>query len=412
MKKILIALGVIATIAVIAFLSAKNQREKKGTKVYVETTVRREIVSTVKSTGEVEPKEKVNISAHVIGKIEKLYVQEGDTIRAGQPFLELEKDAFRAQRDQWAAQLASAQTAVKKSEVALADSEIRYARSVKLAADGIVSPEQQESAALARDSARLSLDEAREAVRQARANLDNAKTNLAKTTIFAPLSGRVIKLSAEEGEVVVSGTMNNPASVIGVIADLSEIQAKVDVDETEIVNVELGQVAEINVDAIPDRVYHGKVIEIGSSGYNRPQQPDVTFFSVEILLTDADEKLKPGMSVRASVRAAAHADALVVPIQAVLERYPLGGDGKPDESKDEIKVVYVIEGGKARQKAVTTGLSDETHVEILTGIEAGTKIVSGPYRTLRDLEEGEAVYESLTTESEDRKLDEKKAEEK
>src|SRR5206468_4718402 len=138
--------------------------------------------------------------------------------------------------------------------------------------------EQLEAAQLAETSARLRLDEAHESVHQTQANLTNAQDALSKTTIYAPLTGRVIVLNAKQGEVVVSGTMNNPASVIGTIADMSEINAEVDVDETEIVNVKLGQDTVLRVDALPGREYRGKVIEVGSSGYNRPAQPDVTFF--------------------------------------------------------------------------------------------------------------------------------------
>jgi HlyD family secretion protein len=123
--------------------------------------------------------------------------------------------------------------------------------------------------------------------------------------------------------------MNNPASIIATVADLSELLVEVDVDETDIVDVALGQPADVKVDAIPGRVYHGKVVEIGSSGYERPSQPDVTFFKVKILLGDPDQKLRPGMSARAEVRVAVHEQALVVPVEAVVYRRPLGPDGKP-----------------------------------------------------------------------------------
>src|SRR4029078_1888273 len=159
---------------------------------------------------------------------------------------------------------------------------------------------------LQEDSARLSLEDAQEGVRQARASLVKARDDLAKTVIYSPLSGRVIKLNAEEGEVVVSGTMNNPGSVIATIADLSEILAKVDVDETEVVDVAVGQSAVLKVDALPRREYHGRVVEVGSSGTRRAAQPDVHFLEVKVLLADADEALRPGMSVRAEISAATH----------------------------------------------------------------------------------------------------------
>ena len=412
MKRVLIGLVVLLALGAIVFASLRANKGKQGPKVYVEEAKRREIVQVVKATGSIDPKEKVNLSSHVVGKIEKLYVHEGDSIRAGQPFLDLEKDTYLSSRDRFAAQLASARTATHKAEVNLADSRLRLDRAKRLAGEGVVSQEQLEAAQLAESSARLSLDEARDAVTQASASLSQAKTDLAKTTIYAPISGRVVRLDAEQGEVVVFGTMNNPASIIGVIADLSEILARVDVDETEVVNIHPGQTATLKVDAVSAREYHGHVVEVGSSGSSRPQQPDVTFFEVKIQLDDADEALRPGMSVRASVRAEAHANALVVPIQSVVERTPLGADGKPLEGpagNEEVKVVFVVADGKAHQKPVTLGLSDETHIEILKGLDAGAKMITGPYRILRDLKDGDTVQVSKTTETEDRRKAREKA---
>lgn len=406
MKRVLIGLVVLLALGAIVFASLRANKGKQGPKVYVEEAKRREIVQVVKATGAIDPKEKVNLSSHVVGKIEKLYVHEGDSIRAGQPFLDLEKDTYLSARDRFAAQLASARTATHKAEVNLADSRLRLDRAKRLAGEGVVSQEQLEAAQLAESSARLSLDEARDAVTQASASLSQAKTDLAKTTIYAPITGRVVRLDAEQGEVVVFGTMNNPASIIGVIADLSEILARVDVDETEVVNIHPGQTATLKVDAVSARDYHGHVVEVGSSGSSRPQQPDVTFFEVKIQLDDADEALRPGMSVRASIRAEAHANALVVPIQSVVERTPLDAAGKPLEGpagNEEVKVAFVVENGKARQRPVTLGLSDETHIEILKGIDAGAKMITGPYRILRDLKDGEVVQVSTTSEAEDRR---------
>jgi HlyD family secretion protein len=382
LKRILIATLVLGLLAVVVFASLRGTRREKGTKVYVEEVSRRDIGRVVKASGEIDPREKVNISAHVVGKIEHLYVEEGDLIRKGQPFLDLEKEAYTADRDQWSAQLRKAGTEVRQAEVSLADSRNKLARARRLNQEGILSAEQLEAAELAQATAELRLEDARESVRQAQANLAEAQDNLRKTTIYAPLTGRVIALNTEEGEVVVSGTMNNPASAIGEIADLSVILAKVDVDETEVVLVKPGQGARILVDALPDKEYHGRVSEVGNKGFSRPQQPDVTFFNVEILLDDPDEDLRPGMSVRAEIDTAVHPDVLVAPIQAVVER---------DVKGEETDVVFVVQDGKAVQRAVKTGISDETRVEIVSGVQPGDKVVTGPYRSLRDLDDGEKI---------------------
>lgn len=412
MKKIVIGTLVLLVLAAIVFASVRAGSHDKGAKVYAEEVSRRDVSQIVKASGGLEPRIKVNISAHVIGKIDKLWVQEGDWIEKGKPFLRLEQQAFIAQRDQSAAQLRSAQTAVQQAQVSLADAKIKLARAQKLSAEGIATREQLEGAQLAEASARLQVETSREMVQQTQASLANAQDGLTKTTIYAPLTGRVIALNAKEGEVVVSGTMNNPASVIGTIADMSEILATVDVDETEIVNVKVGETAVLKVDAIPAKQYHGKVVEVGSSGFNRANQPDVTFFKVKILLDDPDPDLRASMSVRAEIHTAAHGDALVAPIQAVVEREPTkasggkaakSGEKSSGKKADTVKVVFVVEQGKVRQRQVATGISDETHVELTSGVKPGEQLVTGPYRTMKDLKDGDAVTVSKTTEEEDRK---------
>ena len=405
MKKILIVTLVLLVLAVIVFASVRASNGDKGTKVYASAAQQQKLGQIVKASGEIDPRVKVNISAHVVGKIQKLYVEEGDRIEKGRPFLDLEKEIYIAERDQWAAQLRRAQTDVRQAEVSLADARNKLERARRLKSEGISSEQDLEAAELAEAQARLRLEDARESVQQAQANLDKARDDLAKTTIYSPLTGRVVDLNAEEGEVVVSGTMNNPGSVIATVADLSEILANVDVDETEIVNVRPGQKATIRVDALPDRTYEGRVARVGSSGFNRPAQPDVTFFDVEILLDNPTEDLRPKMSVRAEIETREQSETLAVPIQAVVERPPLGnkeaGSGAPGSDDEEVKVVFVIEGGKAHQREVRTGISDETRVEILSGLEPGEQVVTGPYRSLRDLKDADAVQ--ITRPEEDKK---------
>ena len=224
----------------------------------------------------------------MVARIEKLHVREGDEVVAGQPFVELEKETFVASHDRAKAQLAMATTAVRQAEIDLADTELKLRRTQRLREEQVVPDEKLEAAELAERSARLRVEQSKEQVSQARAELEKADDELRKTTIHAPISGRVIVLNAEEGEVVVSGTMHNEASVIGIIADLSEILVEVLADETDIVQVQLGQPAEIAVDALPGSVYTGKVVEIGNAGVSLTTQPDVTFFRVKVLLDDPD----------------------------------------------------------------------------------------------------------------------------
>jgi HlyD family secretion protein len=398
LKRAIIVIAIVAVLGAIVFFSIRAGDRKKASRVYLEEVERQDISRLVKASGEIDPRIKVNLSAHVIARIEKLFVEEGDSIEAGDPVLELEKEAFVAIRDRAVAELSIARSRLRQAEIELEDNDLKLKRMQRLADEMVISSEQLESSQLQHKSAELKLEQGREAVIQAQASLDKAKDDLSKTTIFAPLSGRVIELRAEEGEVVVSGTMNNPASVIGIIADLSEILAVVDVDETEVAFLELGQMVELEVDALPDKTYTGRVVEIGSSGFQRNRQPDVTFFGVKILLDEPEEVLRPGMSVRARINTAEKADVMVAPIQAVVDRPPLAeeSDAEEEEDKgvgeqDEIRVVFVIDEEVARQRAVEIGLSDETHVEIVSGLEVGEKVVTGPYRSLKDLDDGDPI---------------------
>jgi len=410
--------AVVIVLAVVVFVSIKKAHHTSGVPVYAQAVKKQDIIRWVKASGQVDPRVKVNISAHVIARIDKLYVHEGDEVKKGQRFLDLEKAAFVAARDRAVASLAIAHSELRQAKIDLADNALKLKRAERLSREKIISPEDLEAAQLADKTAQSRLEQAKEGVLQAQASLAQAKDDLAKTTIFAPISGRVISLSAKQGEVVVTGTMNNPASVIATIADLSEILAEVDVDENDVVYLKNGQTAELDVDALPDHPYAGRVIEIGSSGVSLPQQPDVTFFKVKVLFEHPDEQLRPGMSVRAKIKTAEHKDALVVPIQAVVQRRPKKNDkakeasakGKggeketqaaekgsaskestPEVKEKEIPVVFVVKDGKVHQTPVTTGISDETDVEVLSGLEEGQQVVTGPYRALKDLENGKDV---------------------
>ncbi len=399
MKKLLTGVLVLAGLGAIVFYSMKSSSGESGVEVDTEKVARRLLTELVKTSGQVDAQVKVDISSPLIAKITKIYVEEGDEMQAGDRFLELEKETFIAARDNWNSQLAIARNDVAQAEVSLADARVKAQRAQRLVDEGIGTVEALEAAKLTETSAELRLERARQSVEQVKTSLTKANDELGKTTLYSPLTGRVVALNAEEGEVVVSGTMNNPASVIGTVADLSEILAEVDVDETEIVKIKLGQEAELRVEAQGDRVYHGKVVEIGNSGYGKASQRDVTFFKVKLLFEDADSSLRPGMSVRADISTARVEDALVVPIQAVVKREPVESPAEntattaseAGEEAEEISVVFIMEEGKAVQRPVETGLSDDTHVQIISGVEEGEPVIIGPYRTLKILDHDDKV---------------------
>ena len=387
MKRALIIAGAIVVIAAIALASIYSGGPE-GARVQVEPVKPRTIEAVVTAPGQIDPKVKVNVSAHTIGKIERLYFAEGDVVKRGQKLVDLEKPNYVAQRDRIASEVVSQQVEVQRARTALATAEASYRRAQSLKDQGIQAQELFEQARLAYENARAGVAAAQQGVHQARATLRQASEDLSRTTIVAPLDGKVVQLNAREGEVVVSGTMNTPGSVIAVIADLSEILVEAEVGETEVVNVKVGQAARVKIDAVPDKLYRAHVVEIGSSAAVRQGAGSgIRYFKVKVSIDDADERLRPGMTAQVSIVTSSAANAIAVPIQSVVERRP------PDAADDAPKKKYVFleDRGKARMVAVTTGISDDTHVAVLSGIKAGDRIITGPFRTLKELEDGEAI---------------------
>jgi HlyD family secretion protein len=396
-KRALIIAGVVVLLALVLFFSIRSGGPK-GEKVYTEPAKRKTIEAVVTAPGQIDPKVKVNISAHIVGKIEKLYFEEGDTVRRGQKLVELEKPLYVAQRDRLAAELAGRRVEVARARAAMNTAQSQFERAQSLSRQGIQAQELFDQARLAYENARAAVAAAAQGVNQAEAGLRQAAEDLSRTTIVSPLDGKVVQLNAREGEVVVTGTMNNPGSVIAVIADLSQILVEAEVAETEVVSVRLQQPATIKVDAIPDREYHGKVVEIGSSAAVRQGAgAGVRYFKVKVAFDDADERLRPGMTSQVSIVTSSAQNAITVPIQSVVERVPgaSGEDAGDDEKKK--KYVFVVAGDKAKQVEVQTGISDATHVVITSGVKEGDPVITGPFRTLKKLKDGAAV--AVTTEN-------------
>jgi HlyD family secretion protein len=391
---LIIAVVVLLLAAVIVF--SVRSGGPKGEKVYTEAAGRKTIESVVTAPGQIDPKVKVNISAHIVGKIEKLYFNEGDTVRRGQKLVELEKPLYVAQRDRLNAELAGRRVEVQRARAALNTARAQYERAQSLSSQGIQAQELFDQARLAYENARAGVAAAEQGVNQAEAGLRSAAEDLSRTTIVSPLDGKVVQLNAREGEVVVTGTMNNPGSVIAVIADLSQILVEAEVGETEVVSVRLNQQAKIKVDAIPDREYHGHVVEIGSSAAVRQGAgAGLRYFKVKVAIEDADERLRPGMTSQVSIVTSSAPNAIAVPIQAVVERVPgASGDEAGDDDKPKKKYVFLAGGGKAKQVEVQTGISDATHVVIVSGVKEGDRLITGPFRTLKKLKDGAPIAET------------------
>jgi HlyD family secretion protein len=250
---------------------------------------------------------------------------------------------------------------------------------------------------------------AEQGVQQVQAGLRSATTDVERTTIISPIDGKVVQLNAHEGEVVVTGTMNNPGSVIAVIADLSQILVEAEVGETEVVGVKVGQPAKIKVDAVPNKEYHGHVVEIGSSAAVRQGAgAGIRYFKVKVAIDDADEPLRSGMTSQVSIVTNTSPNTVAVPIQAVVDRAAdsKSGDEANDDDKPKKKYVFLAKDGKAKEVEVTTGISDSTHVAIASGVKAGDSVITGPFRLLKKLKDGAAI--EVTKEEKKASKDDKK----
>ncbi len=394
MKKVIIGVAILAVLALVVYASL-NTHSERGTAVTIEQAATRTISSRVKATGEITPKNKVEISAKVVGEITDLPVKEGDTVRRGQILVQIEPNLYEAARDQARAALEQAKVAVTRVQVQLEDADRTLKRTSDLLSQGMASQQQMDAAQLAYDTARVELKSERHSVEQYTSALKRAQDDLERTTIRSPMDGVIIQLNAERGETVVPGSTNLPGSVIMTVADMSSILAEVEVGEVDIVHVKLGLPTDVHVDALAGKVEKGHVVEIATSGVKDASQ-GVIRFTVKIALDNPDPSLRPAMTAKVDIITATHENVVAVPIQAVVKR-KVDADGhevrgvkaREIEQRD---AVYVMENGKAKVRAVTTGISDDLFVEISEGLKEDTPVITGPYRTLKTLHDGDAVH--------------------
>ncbi|MEA2344621.1 MAG: HlyD family secretion protein, partial [Thermoanaerobaculia bacterium] len=380
MKKTLIIIAAVVLVAVIIFASVRGGGSK-GEPVYVEPVTQRNIQAIVTAPGEVNPKVKVNISAYIIAKIDKLYFNEGDAVKKGQRLVDLERTAYQAAYSRATAAVSNSRIEVARAKTNVATTELAYKRAMNLKQQGIQAQELFDQARQSHDNAVAAYDSANQGVAQAQALLQQAQNDLDHTTILSPMNGRAVQVNAHEGEVVIPGTMNNPGSVIAVIADLSEILVEADVGETEITGIRLNESSKVHVDAIPDKEYNGHVAEIGSSAaLKQGTGAGMRYFKVKVQFDDADERLRPGMTAQVSIITTTSGSALSVPIQSVVERVPPAlaksktGTDDEDENAPKSKYVFIVKDGKVKMTEVKTGVSDTTHVALVSGVTKGDKI--------------------------------------
>jgi HlyD family secretion protein len=368
---------------------------KDRTEVDVDRVERGTIVAKVSGPGRVRAETTVQISSSLMGRIVELGVDEGDVVGRGDFLLRLEDVWYVSQVEQSEAQVERVRTELLTAERELHDIEEQFALDL--------TSEKQ------RDDARRLVDGYRKSLESAEAALRAARDQLEKTVFHSPIDGVVTRLNVEEGENVVTGTMNAPGTVIMTISDLPNMEVEVEIDETDIVDVSVGQSAEIEVEALSDTLLPGTVTEVGNSGVTNMAgtQEEVTNFLVTVRVDEPHQALKPGMTATVEITTAVHEDVLNVPIQSVVLRKPSElekteegeeeASEKPERSRgdrdeeDEIEGVFVVDGEEARFVPVVSGIADELSIEVTGELEEGRLVVSGPYRELRELKNGSAL---------------------
>jgi HlyD family secretion protein len=393
-KKLLIVLAVVLGIGAILVANLQSRREK-SVKVTVDKVKKQDLTSIISASGEVKPKKNINISAQVPGRIIKIGVEEGQEVKAGDFLLKLDATQYEAIADRDQNFIRAANADLIQAEARLQRDKNSLERVKQLFADDLISKEQLEAAQANFDVTAAQTNAIHFQIKQAEASLKSTLDNLAKTTYGSPIDGIITSLRVEEGEVAIIGTMNNPGTVLLTIADLSVMEVEVEVDETDVVGVALGQSANIRVDAFPDTVFKGKVTEVGSSAIQRTTGVSATQeskdFKVVVTLDNPDRKLKPGLSASADVIVAEKTQALAVPISSLVLRDKPNVDKNAPGSAREEEGVYVVEGGRVKFVPVAKGITGGMMIEITSGLQDGQEIITGPYASLRELKDGVLV---------------------
>ncbi len=442
LKKIGIIAGVIILVGAIVGFTV-NQTQKNVVTVQTGKVAKHDIASVVTASGEIKPKTYVNIGANAMGRITRLFVKEGEKVKRGQVLAQLENVQSAADVNAMKAQVASSQTDAVAAEAALktalaqqnssradfARAKLDYERAESLYKDKLIAKQDFDAkkaafevaeAVAAQDQARVAqaranLDSSQGHVNQARAQLTRASDVLSKTTYDAPFDGVVTSLPVHEGETVVMGIQNAPGSTLMTVADMGIITAEVRVDETDIINVAIGQSAEVTIDAMPGQTFKGKVTEIGdnaivrSTGVSTSQSTTSTQeakdFKVVVTLDNPPANLRPGLSATAKITTGSAHDVLTIPIQALTVR-----DKNDLEAKDkkksapqpqptgakkdaqELQGVFVVTPGKkAEFRQVETGLTGASEIQVKSGLKENDEIITGSYKVLKTLRNGSGV---------------------
>jgi HlyD family secretion protein len=404
--KVLVGVLVVAVLGTAAALSVRRARSQ-GIEVRTEVIERRDLEAIVTASGNIRARRTVDISSDVSARVAQLLVDEGDDVRRGQVLLRLQPDQYQAAVSRSEASLAQAEAQRAQQEANLVRIQRDLDRFLALRARDslLVSRQQIADAETNLEVAKATLSSAEHGVAQARAALDEARDQLSKTIFTAPIDGKVTRLNVEEGETVIIGTMNNPGSLVLRISDLSVIEAVVQVDETDVSRISLGDSASVRIDAFPNRAFVGRVTRIGNSAITAPTQQAsgqqaAIDFEVVITLEPTDAPLRPDLSATADIVVESRPHALAVPIIAMTVRVQdpdsaaLGQIRAPSGSRPgpvEVEGVFLVQEGRVRFTPVSIGIAGQEYFEVLSGLQVGDTVVAGPYQRIRQLRDGDQI---------------------
>jgi len=431
--KIVITVVVLLIAAAVVAANVYYRRDR-GVQVATEAIRSRDLEAIVSASGKIQPKRQVNISANTMGKVTKLAVEEGQRVKAGQFLLEIDPRSLAGQLERGEASIAAAQsslqsgrTAVESANINLALARTNLKRQQDLWKDGLTTKEALERAqneVEAREAdlrAREQEIKTREQqIKQEVASLATTKYNLSQVVISAPMDGLVTRRNIEEGETAVVGTMNNAGTVLLTIADMSVLEAEIEVDETDIPNVSLGQIAKVKIDAVPNREFKGRVTEIANSpiqtSTSTSGQRQATTFKVVVTIEDQVPDVRPGFTCTAEITTATRQNVVSVPIQALTVRdllYTNAGqlvreppprrkrsaeeqsttrvETPEGHTRKETEGVFLFQDGKAVFTPLKTGVAGEQYFEVTEGLKGGDQVITGPFASVRELADGESV---------------------
>jgi HlyD family secretion protein len=436
-KKLLIGLGIVALAAAMVYANLVYNKVE-GPSVTVEAVTSRDLEAIVSASGKIRAKKQVNISADRMGRVVRLAVEEGDRVKAGQFLLQIDPRSLRtvvqrgeANLDGQRTRLQQARVAVESAQVTLKQAQDTLKRQQDLWKDKLTTREVLEQAQnqvaiqeAALKTAQSNVATQETAIRGNEADLENARHDLSLVTYEAPFDGIVVRRNIEEGETAVMGTMNQAGTVLLTIADMSVIEAEIEVDETDIPSVGIGQKAKVTIDAIPDKTFTATVTEVGNSPIQASASSGVrqaTNFKVVVTLDGQIPDVRPGFTCTADITTATRKQAVSVPIQALAVReltYDASGkivrepknarrrrstsssgvaaaaENTAGQTKKETEGVFLVRSGKTETVEfvpVKTGIAGDKYFEVLDGLKVGDRVVTGPFSSVRELEDGVTV---------------------